>query len=250
MDPMSIMRSWPRSPRSVSCAPRSSSNRDPNLSLGPNRSGRSPRPATSTAPAVTGSRFRLWRRPSSMRRWRLIEMRCSPNGSAITTRMSKPQISGRRCPPRVRRLCVWLMRGGTPRRPAARTGSSTTVVVHLDVKERVAALHLGPLLSESDRQYLLCDATCEVWFERDGQVIGSGRATRVINRRLRRALGASPPDVRGAGLWGDPRVACTPHSALGRRRGHRAGQPGAALSRIIIGCTIAAASPSPDPQSS
>ena len=67
-------------------------------------------------------------------------------------------------------------------------GHHTTVVVHLDVKERAASLHLGPLLSEAERQYLLCDATCEVWFERDGQVIGSGRATRLINRRLRRAL--------------------------------------------------------------
>jgi hypothetical protein len=67
-------------------------------------------------------------------------------------------------------------------------GQRTTVVVHLDVKERIAALHLGPLLSDSDRQYLTCDATCEVWFERDGQVIGSGRATRTISRRLRRAL--------------------------------------------------------------
>ena len=67
-------------------------------------------------------------------------------------------------------------------------GHHTTVVVHLDVKERVAALHLGPLLSEADRRYLTCDATCEVWFERDGQVIGSGRTTRLINRRLRRAL--------------------------------------------------------------
>ena len=67
-------------------------------------------------------------------------------------------------------------------------GQHTTVVVHLDVKERIAALHLGPLLSDADRQYLTCDATCEVWFERDGQVIGSGRATRVISRRLRRAL--------------------------------------------------------------
>jgi hypothetical protein len=67
-------------------------------------------------------------------------------------------------------------------------GQHTTVVVHVDVKERAASLHLGPLLSEADRPYLLCDATCEVWFERDGQVIGAGRATRVINRRLRRAL--------------------------------------------------------------
>jgi hypothetical protein len=67
-------------------------------------------------------------------------------------------------------------------------GQHTTVVVHLDVDQPVAELHLGPLLSPGDRQYLLCDATCEAWFERDGQVIGSGRATRTISRRLRRAL--------------------------------------------------------------
>jgi hypothetical protein len=67
-------------------------------------------------------------------------------------------------------------------------GHHTTVVMHLDVKEKAASLHLGPLLSESERRYLMCDATCEVWFERDGVVIGCGRATRLINRRLRRAL--------------------------------------------------------------
>jgi hypothetical protein len=71
------------------------------------------------------------------------------------------------------------------RRPHAQR---TTVVVHADLETRVAALHLGPLLSDDDRRYLTCDATCEVWFERDGQVIGSGRATRTVNRRLRRAL--------------------------------------------------------------
>jgi hypothetical protein len=67
-------------------------------------------------------------------------------------------------------------------------GQHTTVVVHADVDKRVAALHLGPLLSDAERKYLTCDATCEVWFERNGQVIGAGRTTRVINRRLRRAL--------------------------------------------------------------
>lgn len=67
-------------------------------------------------------------------------------------------------------------------------GQHTTVVVHLDLAQRIAALHLGPLLSDADRRYLLCDATCEVWFERYGQVIGAGRATRTVNRRLRRAL--------------------------------------------------------------
>lgn len=67
-------------------------------------------------------------------------------------------------------------------------GHHTTVVVHVDVDKGAASLHLGPLLSDSDRRFLTCDATCEAWFERDGEVIGAGRATRVINRRLRRAL--------------------------------------------------------------
>jgi len=67
-------------------------------------------------------------------------------------------------------------------------GHHTTVVMHVDVGQRVASLHLGPLLTDAERRYLTCDATCEVWFERDGEVIGAGRATRLINRRLRRAL--------------------------------------------------------------
>jgi hypothetical protein len=67
-------------------------------------------------------------------------------------------------------------------------GAHTTVVVHLDVEQRAAGLHLGPLLTDAERQYLTCDATCEVWFQRDGQPIGAGRTTRQINRRLRRAL--------------------------------------------------------------
>ncbi len=67
-------------------------------------------------------------------------------------------------------------------------GQHTTVVVHLDVAQRTAALHLGPLLGDADRRYLSCDATAEVWFERAGEPIGAGRSTRLINRRLRRAL--------------------------------------------------------------
>jgi hypothetical protein len=67
-------------------------------------------------------------------------------------------------------------------------GQHTAVVMHLDVEQRIAALHLGPLLGDDERRYLTCDATCEVWFERHGQVIGAGRETRLINRRLRRAL--------------------------------------------------------------
>ena len=82
-----------------------------------------------------------------------------------------------------------LVEAGWDAEAAARPhGQHTTVVVHVDVDQRIAALHLGPLLSDAERQYLTCDATGEVWFERHGQVIGAGRATRVINRRLRRAL--------------------------------------------------------------
>ncbi|EUA13852.1 hypothetical protein I553_6971 [Mycobacterium xenopi 4042] len=39
-------------------------------------------------------------------------------------------------------------------------------MLHLDIERRAAALHLGPLLSDAERQYLTCDALCEVWFER------------------------------------------------------------------------------------
>ncbi|ORB42830.1 hypothetical protein BST41_09240, partial [Mycolicibacterium porcinum] len=67
-------------------------------------------------------------------------------------------------------------------------GQHTTVAVHLNLTDRIAALHLGPVLSDEERQYLLCDAICEVWLERHGQPISVGRSTRTISRRLRRAL--------------------------------------------------------------
>ncbi|TFV60270.1 HNH endonuclease [Mycobacterium sp. PS03-16] len=67
-------------------------------------------------------------------------------------------------------------------------GQRTTVLVHLDVDKPAAGVHLGPMLSDEDRAFLLCDATFQAWFERDGQPLGAGRSTRGINRRLRRAL--------------------------------------------------------------
>ena len=82
-----------------------------------------------------------------------------------------------------------LIEAGWDAEVAARPhGQHTTIVVHVDVEKPVAALHLGPALTDDDRRYLLCDATCEVWFERHGRPIGVGRATRTISRRLRRAL--------------------------------------------------------------
>src|SRR4029078_7382472 len=67
-------------------------------------------------------------------------------------------------------------------------GQHTAVVVHLDVKDKAAQLHLGPLLSDAERQYLTCDATCEAWLERDGVPLGAGRAHRTISPRLRPRL--------------------------------------------------------------
>jgi hypothetical protein len=82
-----------------------------------------------------------------------------------------------------------LVHAGWDADAAARPhGQRTTVVVHVDVKDRIASLHLGPLLTDADRRYLTCDATCEVWFEREGRTFGAGRSTRTVNRRLRRAL--------------------------------------------------------------
>ena len=98
--------------------------------------------------------------------------------------------SGQRPPlPNTGAAFLRLVDAGWDAEVAARPhGQHTTVVVHLDVKDKIARLHLGPLLSDADRRYLTCDATCEVWFERAGQPIGAGRATRLISRRLRRAL--------------------------------------------------------------
>ena len=82
-----------------------------------------------------------------------------------------------------------LVTAGWDSEVAARPhGQRTTVVVHVDVDRRVGSLHLGPVLSDADRRQLTCDATYEVWFERDGRPIGCGRETRQISRRLRRAL--------------------------------------------------------------
>ncbi|WP_136624910.1 HNH endonuclease signature motif containing protein, partial [Mycobacterium attenuatum] len=80
-------------------------------------------------------------------------------------------------------------------------GQHTTVVLHLDVEQRAAALHRGPLLSDAERQYLSCDATGEVWLQRHGQLLGAGRTTRLISRRLRRALEHRQPScaVPGCG---------------------------------------------------
>ena len=108
-------------------------------------------------------------------------------------------------------------------------GQRTTVVVHLDVESRIAALHLGPLLTDDERRYLTCDATCEVWFERHGQVVGC-RSGHPHRRSPAASRPRTPrPLLCGPRLRRHPRAARPPPPALGRRRPHRTVQPRAGL---------------------
>jgi Domain of unknown function (DUF222) len=114
-------------------------------------------------------------------------------------------------------------------------GQHTMVVVHLDVEQRAAALHLGPLLSEAERQYRTCDATAEVWFERHGEPIGAGRATRVINRRLPARSSTATPPARCPAVG--PPAACTPTtSGTGKTAGPPSCPTWCWCARITIGC--------------
>jgi hypothetical protein len=67
-------------------------------------------------------------------------------------------------------------------------GHRTTLVLHVDVDRALSELHLGPALTDAERQELGCDARVQTWFERAGVPIGAARDTREIPRRLRRAL--------------------------------------------------------------
>ena len=95
-------------------------------------------------------------------------------------------------------------RRGAPRRRRAHRGPAS-----------------GPAAHRDDRQYLTCDATCEVWFERHGQVIGAGRATRTISRRLRRALEHRDRTCVVPGCGATRGLHAHHIRALGRRRPHR-----------------------------
>ncbi len=150
-------------------------------------SRRSLRAPMSSSPGG-GSPCPTTRRRRSTRPWRRIARRWSPSGNRLATTAITPRRARRRCPNTVDAF-LRLVEAGWDAEVARRPhGQHTTVVVHVDVEQRAAALHLGPLLSDAERQYLTCDATCEVWFERDGRPIGVGRATRTVSRRLRRAL--------------------------------------------------------------
>ncbi len=97
---------------------------------------------------------------------------------------------------------------------------TTVVVVHLDVAQRAAALHLGPLLSDADRQYVTCDATCEAGS--NATASSSAPAEQPARSAAGFAAPSSSPRVRSPAAV-HPRPARPPHPALGRRRPHRIG---------------------------
>ena len=185
-DPMSTTPNSPNPRRSASCAPRSNSHPAPNPPPNLNRSGRSPKPpthgsASGRSPCCT---------PAA-----IFDAALASHHDALITDWKRDHdhgdpISAQAPPlPTTVDAFISLIEDGwdteVTRRPH---GQRTTVVAHVNLDTRVACLHLGPLLSDDERRYLTCDATCEVWFERHGQVIGAGRATRTVSRRLRRAL--------------------------------------------------------------
>ena len=186
---MSTTRNWPRWPPSPNCAPRSNSNPAPTPTPSPNRSARSPRPrATSTRPG--GSGCRAWRRRSSTPPWQ------SHRDGLIADWKRDHDADGdgdgaEQAPPFPDTVDAFmgLIEAGWDTEAARRPhGQHTTVVVHVDVEKRVAALHLGPLLTDDERAVsdLRCHLRGLVRTPRPGHRVG--RATRTVNRRLRRAL--------------------------------------------------------------
>ncbi|WP_435404503.1 DUF222 domain-containing protein, partial [Mycolicibacterium obuense] len=113
-----------------------------------------------------------------------FEAALASHRDALVTEWKAADPDGRASMPGTAAAFLRLVGASWDAEAAARPhGQRTTVVVHVDIQTRLAALHLGPVLPDSDRRYLTCDATCEVWFHRDGQVIGAGRSTRTVNRR-------------------------------------------------------------------
>ena len=61
-----------------------------------------------------------------------------------------------------------------------------TVLVHVDVDQQTARVHMGPVLDEMERRLLTCDATFRLLYQQCGKAIGIGRKSQAIPRWLRR----------------------------------------------------------------
>ena len=126
-------------------------------------------------------------------------------------------------------------------------GQHTTVVVHVDAAQRAAALHLGPLLSDADRRYLpvMPPARC-------GSNVPADRSVSV-GPPARSAAGCAVPLSTATAPARFPvaerPAACTPTtSGTGRTAAPRNWPTSSCSAPTTTGCTTAASSPSPDPQ--
>ena len=104
--------------------------------------------------------------------------------------------------------------------------------------------------SDADRRYLPCDATCEAWFERDGQVIGvrAGHPGHQPPASPRPWSIATPPARSPAA--GPPAVCTHTTSGTGKTVVRPNSPTWCWCAPTTTGCIIAASSPSPDPPTS
>ena len=92
-----------------------------------------------------------------------FEAALASHRDALVTEWQAADPDGRASMPGTAAAFLRLVDASWDAEAAARPhGQRTTVVVHVDIQTRLAALHLGPVLPDSDRRYLTCDATCEV----------------------------------------------------------------------------------------
>ena len=231
---MRITRSWRAAPRSTSCAPRSNSN----PAQIPTRPAPQPSITKTTDGPLTCWRIKLAgpaaatfdaalqsHHDALIADWKR-DHPDSPDGAEARSPASGP------APPLPTTLDAFirLVEAGWDTDVAARPhGQRTTVVVHLDVESAHRRAASGPAAGR--RRPPLPDLR--------RHLRGLVRTARPGHRRragdpadqpaAAPRAGAPRPLLRGPRLRGHPRSARPPHPALGRRRPHRAGQPGAGL---------------------
>ncbi len=177
-----------------------------------NRPGRSPAPKPTTTPP-TRFGYPGWKRPSSTPACARITTGWSPTGNTTATPALRVD---RRAGTTVSQQCRRVhesdrSRPGTPRRHVVRTASTppSSCILNLDTDTPVASLHLGPLLTDEERQYLLCEATFEAWFQRHGQPLGAARTTRPRSAAGCAARWSTATTAAWSPAAGPP-AACTP----------------------------------------
>ena len=222
------MRRWPRSPRSASCAPRSSSSRDRNPIRNPN--------AQRSITKTSDGQSTTWKITLPKLDAAKFDAALQSHRDALIAEWKRDHDDDRRAPNRpplpgagdgFMRLVEAGWDADAARRPH---GQHTTVVMHLDVKDRVAVAASGPAAHgfRTPLPDLRRHLRSVVPPRRAGHRSRAGDAG--DQPPASPCPRASPPHLCGARLRRDSWFARPSHPALGRRRPHRVGQPGAGVS--------------------